>query len=91
MSQSEIANLVQEERAAIGKFPKSYFGRLRVSECARNMAKKLRFQQFGWDSAAIDLDKTSLPVTEIVDGTGNDALPCPRFAKDKQYRQFDRL
>ncbi len=80
----KIADLIEEERAAVGQFEFSAPHGCRAGEGAFLMAEELAFDQFGRDSGAVDLNERSAGEGAVlVDVRGKKFLAGSGFADDQ--------
>ena len=85
--QAHVADLVEEQRAALGDLEATLAGGDRAGERALLVAEQLAFEQLGRDGAAVDGDEGPLAARAgVVDGAGRELLARARFAEDQHAR-----
>ena len=82
-----LADLIEEQRTAIGDLETSGFHLHGLGKCAFLMAKELAFQHALCQRRAIDFDEGFFPArTVLVDRTGNELFPSAAFPADEHGR-----
>src|SRR5690242_17049221 len=77
---TDVADLIQEQRALIGQFKTALFLHQRSGEGAFLVAKEFAFEKAGWNSRAIYLHECALPPRTIVmDRSGDQFLSSSSF------------
>src|SRR2546425_2133685 len=79
-----VADLVEEESAAVGQFEAADFLVDGPGEGAALVTEELGFEQAGRNGGAIDFDKSTIAArAEIVDGAGEKLLASAGFAEEQ--------
>src|ERR1051325_1088127 len=92
-----LANLVEEQRAALRHFEQTLFVERRAGERALLVAEQLRFDQILRDRGAVDLDERPLrPLAVVMNGVGDQLLAGSVLALNQDVRlaggdAFDEL
>ena len=88
--QRNVAHLVNEQRAAAGRFHQARLGGGGASEGAAFMAKQRRLKQIFWQAGAVHRHQRALrPVAGLVHRTGHQFLASARLAQ-QQHRGAGR-
>src|SRR5690606_26077634 len=85
--QGQIADLVQEQGAAVGGFEPAFPASGRAGERTGFVAEQFAFGQLFIDGAAVDSEKGPLASTELMNVAGNQFLSGSGFTVDK-YRSL---
>ena len=89
--EGELADLVEEERAAVGLLEPALAPRERAGERALLVAEELRVDQLGGNRAAVHAAERPGPERRVlVDGAGDDLLARARFAEQQHRRAAPR-
>ncbi len=79
-----LADLVEQQRAAVGFLEQAVLGPARPGEGAAHVTKELRLQQGLGQRTAVDGHEGSpRPIAGVVDGLGDELLARPRFTPDE--------
>src|SRR6185295_9497308 len=82
--QAHVADLVQEQRAALGDLEPTLAGGDRAGEGALLMSEELALEKLGRNRAAVDGDERPRPARAgIVDRAGRELLARARLAQDQ--------
>src|SRR6516225_2432580 len=85
--QGHLANLIEKQRALVRRFEQPAAAPVRARESSSFMAKQLAFEQRRWQPRAIDCHKRVFRARAgSMDSSGNEFLPCSRFAKNQYGR-----
>ena len=80
----QAANLVEEQRAAVGELEQAGLAVAGAEEAAADVAEQLALEHRVVDRRAVDRDEPPLaPRAEAVEGAGDELLPRPRLARDQ--------
>ena len=83
--QGQVGDLVQEKRAAVGRFQQADAVLGGAAECPLSVAEQFRFQQRVRDGRGIDRnERLAGPGAEQMDGAGHQFLAAAAFAGDQQ-------
>src|SRR5262249_62026548 len=86
-----LADLVEEERAAVGELEAAGPRRHRAREGAALVAEELALRQRGRDRRAVHLDeRLPLAAAALVDGASHQLLARPALAQDEDRRVVAR-
>ena len=86
-STSSLADLVQEERSAVGDLEAAGPGGDRAREGALLVAEELRLDQRRWDGGAVDPDeRAGAAGAALVDRAGEELLPRTGFTEEQDCR-----
>jgi len=82
--EGQLADLVQEDRAAMGELEATDFAGEGAGEGPLLVTEELTLDQCGRDGRAVDLDQRPLlPCTAVVNGPCDQFFARPRFAQDE--------
>src|SRR5262249_43683799 len=82
--EGQFADLVQEDRAAMGELEAPHFAAEGASEGPLFVPEELTLDQRGWDGGAVDLDQGSLLTrTAVMNGPCDQLFARARFAQDE--------
>ena len=85
--QTNVANFIQEQRAAIGNFKAAAFLQQSASERTLLMSEQFAFDKPGWNSSAIETYERSVSSwTEVMDCARNQFFPGARLAVQQDSR-----
>ncbi len=85
--QRQIADLVQEQRAAIRRAYQPGPALHRPGECPPAVAEQLALHQGGSDGRAVDGDESAPPAGELVERPGHDLFPSAGLTADHDGKQ----
>ena len=89
--QRELADFVEEQRAAVGLLEPALAPRRRAGEGARLVAEQLRVDQLGGNRAAVDAaERAAAKRRVLVDRAGDDLLAGAGFAEQQHRRAAPR-
>ena len=87
----ELADLVEEQRAAVGLLEPALAPRRGAGERALLVAEQLRVDQLGGDRAAVDAaERPTAEGRMLVDGAGDDLLAGAGFPEQQHRRAASR-
>ncbi len=85
--QGKLADLIQEDRAALGRFEESDTGRRRVREGSPLVPEELALQELARNRGAVHLhERTLLPRALAMNGPREELLPDSGFPEDQDRR-----
>jgi hypothetical protein len=84
----QLADLVKEEKAPFRRTYQALPISISAAECAAPVTEQFAFRQAGADSTAVQGDAGGIAPLgiQLVDGTGQKLLPCPRFSSKQDWQ-----
>src|SRR4029078_4900246 len=86
----QLADLVEEQRAAVGLGEQAAARRRRAGERARRVAEQLAVGELVGDGRAVDRDERAGPAAAIVELAGDELLADAGLAEHEQRRRAGR-